>query len=379
MVPFVDLNRYHEGLKKDIAAAVADVIATGQFSGGKQLDYFERMWAEYCHRKYCVGVGSGIDALKLIMIAMDVRNKVVLTVANTFSATVAAACQAGASVELLECDQHTRLMDMDYLAEFLKHRFASCPPSSRPVAIIPVQLYGQLVDMYELNRLAKQYDMKIIEDACQAHGATYYTRPAGSFGTASAFSFYPAKNLGAFGDGGAVVTDDQALADKVRALRAHGQTSKNHHEYLGYTSRLDEIQAAVLNVKLPHLNDANNARICAAAAYNKLLAPCWDRCQPVLLGRGVTKSAHHIYAVEVKTSTLRDQLVTAFQEQGIGVGIHYPVPIHLQPAFAGLGYRKGDFPKAERLASRTISLPMFPGIHAVEVKRVVKVIETFQK
>jgi dTDP-4-amino-4,6-dideoxygalactose transaminase len=379
MVPFVDLVRYHSPMAAALGQACARVISEGQFSGGEELQKFETTWAAYCHTKYCVGVGSGLDAIKLALLAVDVRDRVVVTVANTFSATAAAAVQAGAKVELLDCDQHTRLIDIDYLTDWLKARFAYCPPTMRPYAIIPVHLYGQMADMSEIMRLARQYDMKVLEDACQAHGATHYQRLAGSLGDAGAFSFYPAKNLGAFGDGGAVVTNNEELADKIRALRIHGQTQKNHHAYIGYTSRLDELQAAILNVKFPMLDQANRMRQHIAADYTKLLAPCWDRVQPVLRGRGATEHVYHIYALATKSVTVRDRLLEAFKEQCVGVGVHYPVPIHLQPAFKGLGYRKGDFPHAERLAERTISLPMFPGLHSIETRRVVKVVESFQK
>ena len=347
MIPFFDIKLHHDRLRPEFMQAIASVIDCGAFSGGPFVERFEQDFAAYCGAGSAVGVGSGTEALWLTLLAMGIGpGDEVVTVPMTFAATVEAICFAGAKPVFVDIDDRTYTMNPAALEQVL---------TSRTKAIIPVHLFGQAADMNPILRIARQYGLRVIEDAAQAHGAEYLGRKTGSLGDAACFSFYPGKNLGAFGEGGAVVTADGDLARHLRILRDHGQTRKNHHALMGWNSRLDGIQAAVLSIKLRHLDEDNQLRRDHALRYDRGLADLPDILPPVAaVGR---QHVFHIYAVKVKD---RESLMVALQEKAIGCGVHYPLPIHLQPAYRALGYHRGDFPVAEQCAAKFLSLPMFP-------------------
>ena len=348
------------------------VIRSAGFIGGPMVDGFEKAFATFCDTKYSVAVNSGTDALRFALMACGVEpGDVVVTVPHTFIATSEAISQAGATPEFVDIDEKTYNMDVLKLREYLE---TQCSPdksgklmsrrSGRPVtAIVPVHLYGQCVDMDAIQELADRYGLIVVEDACQAHGAEYFSRKhnrwmkAGSMGKAAAFSFYPGKNLGACGEAGAVTTNDEALAAKVKMLRDHGQAKKYYHDVEGYNGRLDAMQAGFLSVKLKHLSDWNTKRRQHADRYRQLLG----KCDGVIVPYEPTwsKAVYHLFIVRVVD---RECLQKALSAVGIGTGIHYPIPLHLQKAYASLSYKKGDFPVTERIADEILSLPMFPGL-----------------
>lgn len=347
MVPFFDMKSHHDPLRAEFMQAIAGVIDCGAFSGGPFVERFEQDFAAYCGAASTVGVGSGTEALWLTLLAMGIGpGDEVVTVPMTFAATVEAICFAGAKPVFVDIDDRTYTMNPAALEQVL---------TSRTKAIIPVHLFGQLADMNPILRIARQHGLRVIEDAAQAHGAQYLGRKAGSLGDAACFSFYPGKNLGAFGEGGAVVTSDGELARILRVLRDHGQTRKNQHALVGWNSRLDGIQAAVLSVKLRYLDRDNQLRRDHALQYDRGLADVVGVLPPVAaVGR---QHVFHIYAARVRD---RQSLMVALREKAISCGVHYPVPIHLQPAYRTLGYERGDFPVAEQCAAEFLSLPMFP-------------------
>ena len=348
-VPFVDLKRQAAGLQTELDVAFRSVVERAAYTMGPELTQFEEAFASFCGCAHAVGVSSGTDALKLALVAAGVRpGDEVIVPANTFIATAEAVSHIGATPVFVDCLEGTGLMDPAAIGAVVTPRTA---------AVVPVHLYGQTVDMDAVAEAASRHGLAVVEDACQAHGATYKGRPAGSFGVTAAFSFYPGKNLGALGDGGAVTTSDPAAADLVRLYRNHGQEDKYTHRVVGYCDRLHNLQAALLLVKLPRLAAWNEARRAAAADYDS-----------ALVGRhGVTvtersegaQSVHHLYVVMVDE---RDEVRERVGRRGVESGIHYPVPLHLQPAYAQLGHSRGDFPVAERRAGRILSLPMFPEI-----------------
>jgi len=342
-VPFVDLKRI--GLENliHIKNRVDGAIEKGDYIQGSEKREFEQDFAKYCDTKNCVGVDSGTSALELSLKSLGVGcGDEVITVPNTFYATAYAIEAVGAKPVFVDIDKY-RLMDTTKISRAI---------TKNTKAILPVHLYGQMVDINELNL----FDLPIIEDACQAHGSLLDNRGSGSVGDIAAFSFYPGKNLGAYGDGGAVVTDSDELAEKVRLLSNYGSTKKYHHDVLGGNHRLDNIQAAVLNAKLPHLDDWNHQRRKIANKYNTLLRDVVDIPQH---RPGNNQHVYHLYVVETND---RDDLLKHLNDNGIGTGLHYPQPLHLTPAFKHLGYKKGDFPVAEKSAKRLLSLPMFPGM-----------------
>jgi dTDP-4-amino-4,6-dideoxygalactose transaminase len=348
-VPFLDLACVHAGLKSQILDDIALLLDSGAFTNGPAVGEFERAFAAYCDRQDCVGVANGTDALRLALIAAGIApGDEVIVPANTFVATFEAICQAGGApvpVDVTEADYN---LDVAEVESSLSHRTAF---------FLPVHLYGQLADMVRLERLAERAGVSIVEDACQAHGATRDGRLAGGVGVVAAFSFYPGKNLGAIGDAGAIVLDDATLARELRALREHGQHEKYRHLREGWTARLDTLQAAVLLRKLPLLDGWNEERRSAAAFYGEQLAGVGDlRLPPVPPG---SEPVWHLYPVRTQR---REQLARFLRARGIGVGIHYPEPPHLSPAYAHLGYGPGDFPVTERLANELLSLPIYPGI-----------------
>ena len=383
-IPFLDLVTPHVELEQELLAVVRSTLSTAGFIGGPRVQAFERAFAHYCQAEYAIGVSSGTDALRFALMAAGIREgDSVVTVANTFIATAEAISQCGACPEFIDVDERTYNMDPEKLREFLETRCTLDSGtgnlvsrfSGRPVtAIVPVHLYGQMADMDLVLELAQSYRLVVVEDACQAHGAEYFSRresrwrKAGSMGAAAAFSFYPGKNLGACGEGGAVTTDNAEISRKCRMLRDHGQADKYYHEMEGYNGRLDAMQAGILQVKLPRLDTWNAARVEAARRYAAFFSAAGA---PVVLPFQPTWSrpVHHLYVIQVDD---RDALRRDLANAGIGTGIHYPIPLHLQKAYARMGFRRGSLPVSEGLAERILSLPMFPTLSGAEQKYVVQ-------
>jgi dTDP-4-amino-4,6-dideoxygalactose transaminase len=381
-IPFLDLVTPHRELAPELTEVFTRALNTAGFIGGPMLEQFESAFAEFCEAKYCVGVSSGTDALRFALMAAGVKfGDIVITVPNTFIATTEAISQAGAEPRFVDIDERTYNMDPVQVRKYVTESCTFDPRmellidnrTGKPVtAIVPVHLYGQMADMDELLEIAQQYNLSLVEDACQAHGAQYFSRKenrwrtAGSMGIAAAFSFYPGKNLGACGEAGAATTNDEAIARKMRMLRDHGQAKKYYHDMEGYNGRLDSIQAGLLHVKLKHLANWNANRQERARKYNELLSaasanikapfePSWSR------------AIYHLYVVQVEN---RGAVQAALAKENIGTGIHYPIPLHLQKAYANQGYRVGDFPVTEKAAERILSLPMFPTLSEADQVRV---------
>ncbi|MGA8185682.1 MAG: DegT/DnrJ/EryC1/StrS family aminotransferase [Terriglobia bacterium] len=371
-VPFLDLNGLHAEIEEDLVAVFRRALKTAGFVGGPEVEQFEKEFAEFCDVDHCVGVNSGTDALRFALIAAGVGSgDAVVTVPNTFIATTEAISQAGAVPRFVDVDPRTYNMDAGRLEDYLANkcfvertggRLFDLATGNVVKAIVPVHLYGQPVDMDPVLELAERYHLAVIEDACQAHGAQYFSRKmkqwrrAGSMGLAAAFSFYPGKNLGACGEGGAVTTNDPEVARKVRMLRDHGQPKKYYHDVEGYNGRLDSIQAGILRIKLRLLAGWNEKRREAAIRYRELLGD-----QAVILPREPewANAVYHLFVVRTED---RSEAMEFLSEGGVGSGIHYPIPLHLQKAYSHLGYQAGDFPVAEKAAAEIVSLPMFPGI-----------------
>ncbi len=362
-VPFVDLRAQYASLASDVQQAISAVLERGDFILGKELLLFEEEFAEYCETEAAVGLDSGTSALELALRAFDVGpGDEVITAANTFIATVLAISYTGATPVLVDVDPRTYTIDVSLLEGTI---------TDRTRAIIPVHLYGQPADMDPIIEIARKRGLVVIEDACQAHGAKYKGRRVGSLGNAAAFSFYPAKNLGAYGDGGMVVTNDKQVANTLRRLRNYGESEKYHHVLRGYNHRLDTLQAAVLSVKLKHLDSWNAARRKHAQLYDELLAP-----SPLILPAeaAYAHSVYHLYVVRARD---RDGLRAYLHDKGVGTGVHYPVPIHLQPAYRDLGYGKGRFPATEECAKRILSLPMCAELTPDAVRYVAEIVADF--
>lgn len=379
-IPFLDLVAPHRELERELVNVFRDSLRTAEFVGGSVVEGFEKDFAAYCGVAHCMGVSSGTDALRFALMASGVKaGDSVITVPNTFIATAEAISQTGAMPEFVDVDERTANMSVERLQHFLEKKCAR-DTSGRPVshrtgrpvtAVVPVHLYGQMADMDPILQLARAYELVVVEDACQAHGAEYFSREngrwmkAGSMGHAAAFSFYPGKNLGACGEGGAVTTDSSLVARQVKMLRDHGQVRKYRHEFEGYNGRLDAIQAGVLRAKLPHLGTWNEQRRLRAAEYSRLLAD--HEGFILLIEHSCSRAAWHIYAIR---SHDRSGLMNHLKMAGIGTGIHYPIPLHLQPAYAELKYSHGDFPVAERLSAEVVSLPMYPHLTRDQQSRV---------
>jgi dTDP-4-amino-4,6-dideoxygalactose transaminase len=363
-VPFVDLWRSHEPLRDGVVAEISDLIQSGAFVNGQQVAEFERAFADYCGTQEAVGVASGLDALRLALIvaALEPGDEVIVP-ASTFVATFEAVSQAGGRPVPVDVSELDYNLDVEGAA-------AAITPRTR--FIMPVHLYGQMADMNGLGELAERHGLKLIEDACQAHGAKRGGLQAGAASLAGAFSFYPAKNLGAFGDAGALVTDDEGLAREARKLREHGQRGKYEHELEGYTARLDTIQALVLLRKLPLLEEWNNERRAAAASYGDRLAGVGDLVLPEIAPD--SDPVWHLYVVRTADPA---RLAEALRAEGIGTGRHYPVPPHLSPAYAELGFGPGSFPVTETLSEQALSLPLFPGITREELNAVAGAVTAF--
>jgi dTDP-4-amino-4,6-dideoxygalactose transaminase len=381
-IPFLDLVTPHVELEQELTKVFLRALRTAGFIGGPMVEEFEKAFAAFCGAEHAVAVGSGTDALRFAIMAAGVQpGDVIVTVPHTFIATTEAISQAGAHPEFVDVDERTYNMSPQLLREYLEKQ-CSVDPSGKLVsrrsgrrvgAIIPVHIYGQTADMDPILALAERYNLIVIEDACQAHGAEYFSKKnnrwmkAGTMGRAAAFSFYPGKNLGACGEAGAVTTNDAKLADKVKVLRDHGQAKKYYHDVEGYNGRMDAIQAGLLHIKLANLAKWNAARTERAAEYNQLLGevegaiirphePSWSR------------AVYHLYVIRTQD---RDAMMKHLKNAGIATGIHYPIPLHLQKAYDYLDYRQGDFPVTEQLSSQIVSLPMFPNLQAHQQARIV--------
>jgi dTDP-4-amino-4,6-dideoxygalactose transaminase len=385
-IPFLDLVTPHLELEKELTEVFHQALHSAGFIGGPMVEAFEKAFAEFCEVKHAVGVNSGTDALRFALMASGVKpGDVVVTVPNTFIATTEAISQAGALPEFVDIDERTYNLDPAKLAEYLEKQCTMDEAgtlisrrSGRPVtAVVPVHLYGQMADMDAILELAERHRLMVVEDACQAHGAEYFSRKhngwrkAGSMGCAAAFSFYPGKNLGACGEAGAATTNDATIAKTMKMIRDHGQAQKYYHDMEGYNGRLDAIQAGLLHVKLRHLAKWNAQRRERAAEYNRLLEAA-DIILPFepQNSRGI----YHLYVVRTAN---REGFMEHLKQAGIGTGIHYPIPLHLQKAYAAMGYKKGDFAVTEEVSLEIVSLPMFPQLKAEQQARVAEAISAF--
>jgi len=424
-IPFLDLKTPHLELEEELVRVFRECLRTASFVGGEQVQGFEQEFAQFCETKYCVAVNSGTDALRFALIAAGIGpGDEVITVPNTFIATTEAISQTGAKPVFVDIDEKTYNMDPNQLEDYLKKQrkvrgargkgltrnpkpetcnnsFRLTPNASRltaqPKAVLPVHLYGQPADMDSILEIANKYGLIVIEDACQAHGALYYSRKeerwkkAGSMGLAGCFSFYPGKNLGACGEGGAVTTNDEKIAQKVMMLRDHGQAKKYYHEFEGYNGRLDAIQAGILRVKLKHLADWNEKRRHNASLYTQYLTR-----NPQLATRNTqhltrnsqpatrniiipfepswTKAVYHLYIIRTQK---RDELQKYLSENGISTGLHYPIPLHLQNAYKDFNLINGNYPITEKVSNEILSLPMFPNLTSEQIEYVTSKIKNF--
>jgi dTDP-4-amino-4,6-dideoxygalactose transaminase len=360
-VPFLDLQAHHRPLRAELDAAIAAVLDSCAFAGGPFVAKFEQEFAAFCGARYALGVGNGTDALWLSLLALGVGpGDEVVTVPHTFMATAEAISYCGARPVFVDVEETTQTMDPALLERAI---------TPRTKAIIPVHLFGQMADMEAILAIAQRHGIPMVEDACQAHGARQNGRVAGTLGATGCFSFYPGKNLGAFGEAGAVITNDSELKHRIEVLRDHGQERKYFHSRIGWNARMDGIQGAVLSVKLRHLQSANDRRRANAALYDELLADLPLR--PPVQAPG-NHHVYHLYAVRVAN---RDVVLREMTAAGIGCGIHYPVPVHLQAAYQHLGYGPGCFPVAEQCASELLSLPMYPELTADQIHQVVEALK----
>ena len=375
-VPFLDLKVQYKQIEQEVIPMITRAMADGAFVGGEQVSCFETEFASFCNSSYCVGVNSGTDALRFALMAIGVGpGDEVITVPNTFIATTEAISQVGAKPVFVDIYPDTCNMDPNKLEDYLKKRLKPNASSltPRPKAVIPVHLYGQPADMDPILEIAQKNGIAVIEDACQAHGATYdKNRKAGSMGAVGCFSFYPGKNLGAFGEGGAIVTQDETVAQKIRMIRDHGQHKKYFHDLEGYNGRLDAIQAGVLRIKLKRLGHWNKLRRKNAAYYHDLLSEIPS--VTLLTEAEFAESVYHLYVILVDD---RDGLQKFLDSKGIATGLHYPLPLHLQKAYSDLGYNKGDFPITENIAGRLLSLPMFPELTRKQIRYVCDMIKEY--
>jgi len=363
-IPFVDLKTQYQNIREEIDPAIQDVVSSGWFVGGPRLKAFEEAFASFCQAEHAIGVSSGTAALHISLAAAGIGpGDEVITAPNTFIATTEAITLAGARPAFVDIDPESCNIDPGRIEEAL---------TERTRAIMPVHLYGQPADMDPILEIARRHDLMVIEDACQAHGAEYKGRKTGGLGHIGCFSFYPGKNLGAYGDGGMVVTNDAGLAETVRMLSNHGQKEKNRHPREGFNYRLDAIQAAVLGVKLKHLEQWNNRRRENAHLYSELLA---DMGVKTPVEKEFAKHVFHLYIIRLGR---RDELAEHLSSRGISVGFHYPVALHLQKAYADLGYGPGSFPETEACAEQVLSLPMFPELTESQIRHVVEAIGAFR-
>ena len=363
-IPFLDLKIQYNAIKEEIALALHNVLDSTAFAGGPFVEKFEKEFAAFCQSGFAVGVGSGTDALWIALLCLGIgQGDEVITTPNTFIATAEAITFCGAKPVFVDIDEQTYTMNPDLLKGVI---------TTKTKAIIPVHLFGQPADMDPIIKIAQEHGLFVIEDACQAHGAEYKGRSAGSIGHAGCFSFYPGKNLGAYGEAGAVVTNSAELAENIKRFRDHGQAKKYFHSMIGWNARMDGFQGAVLSVKLKHLPAWNEARRENAKHYNELFADVNKVKTPV--EDSFAQHVYHIYAIRTKN---RDALMRALAGKNIFCGIHYPIPLHLQEAYRSLGYGPGTFPVAEKCAAEFLSLPMFPELTGDQIKAVVEKIKYF--
>jgi dTDP-4-amino-4,6-dideoxygalactose transaminase len=372
-IPFLDLVKPHIEIENELTEAFRSTLRSGRFVGGPEVDQFEKEYAEYCETKYCVAVNSGTDAIRFALIAAGIGSgDVVLTVANTFIATTEAISQTGASFDFIDIDEQNYTMNPDRLLSYLKGSMGS-----KVRAIVPVHLYGQTSNMDPIMEIASEYGLKVIEDACQAHGARYYSEKqrywqrAGSIGTAAAFSFYPGKNLGACGEGGAITTNDHRIATTAKMLRDHGQAEKYFHEIEGYNGRLDAIQCSILRIKLRGLDGMNERRRKAASIYSELMSNMTDVIRPY--EPQWSKSVYHLYVIRAKE---RDELQKYLEKNGIGTGLHYPLPLHLQKCYADRQCNR-ELKITCTVSESIISIPLYPQITPEQQTLIVECIRSF--
>lgn len=364
-IPLVDLKAQYQTIKQEVDTAIKRVLLSTDFILGQKVEQFEKEFAKFCQVKFAVGVASGLNALELGMRAYGISpGDEVITPVNSFIASSSAISLIGARPVLVDCDEQTYNIDPQKIEEKI---------SKKTKAIMPVHLYGRPAEMDAILKTGKKYHLIVVEDACQSPGATFKGQTVGSIGNLGAFSFYPGKNLGAYGDGGMLTTNDQKLARQVSQMRNYGQTTKYHHQYLAWNSRLDTIQAAVLLTKLKYLKIWNQARAKIAQIYNKLLSDL-----PIITP-DIPTDAEHVFHLYIIRTPKRDDLSTYLNKKGISTGIHYPIPIHLQPIYKDLGYKKGDFPVAEKLAAEILSLPIYPELKSSQVEYIAKTIKDFFK
>lgn len=388
-IPFLDLKTPHQELEEELVQVFRGCLRSASFVGGMQVESFEKEFAQFCETQHCIAVNSGTDALRFALIAAGIGpGDEVITVPNTFIATTEAISQTGATPVFVDIDERTYNMDPNQLEKYLKTRNSQPGTRNRPSAVLPVHLYGQPADMDSIHEIADRYGLIVIEDACQAHGALYYSgkderwKKAGSMGLAAAFSFYPGKNLGACGEGGAVTTNDEGIAQKIRMLRDHGQAKKYYHEFEGYNGRLDAIQAGILRTKLKHLAEWNEKRRQNASLYTQLLSlnplrPTPDTRHLSLMTPHEpewAKAVYHLYIIRTKK---RDELQKYLSDNGVNTGLHYPIPLHLQNAYRRARASNGSYPVTEKVANEILSLPMFPNLTKDQIEYVVTKIKEF--
>lgn len=362
-IPLVDLKAQYQTIKPQVNKAIKKILKSTHFVLGEEVEIFEEKFAKFTGSKFAIGVGNGLNALELGMRALGIgRDDEVITPANSFIASSSAISFTGATPVLVDCEENTFNIDPKKIKEKI---------TKKTKAIMPVHLYGQPAAMDSIQKIAKKHNLMIIEDACQAHGASFKGKKVGSIGNFGAFSFYPGKNLGAYGDGGIITTNDKKLAQILKGMRNYGQSQKYHHHYLAWNSRLDTIQAAILLVKLKYLNDWNIARLRNAQLYNKLLAGL-----PIIAPE-IPQDSIHVFHLYVIRTAKRDSLAQYLNKNGISTGLHYPIPIHLQEAYKQLDYKKGDFPITEKLAQEILSLPMYPELKESEITYIAKSIRNF--
>lgn len=356
-VPFMDLRALHEPIRDEIQTAIQDVIDCCAFAGGPFVEKFEKEFAEFCQCDYAIGVGSGTDALYMALRALDIgEGDEVITAPNTFIATAEAISFCGATPVFVDIDERTYTINPELIEPAI---------TARTKAIIPVHIFGQMADMNAIMSIAQKYDLLVVEDACQAHGAKDKQQHAGTIGDAGCFSFYPGKNLGAFGEAGAVTTNSPTLAEKIRALRDHGQRAKYEHEVIGCNGRMDGMQGAVLSVKLKYLEEWNYRRRENAQYYGNLLSSNKTIKLPV-----ESPGKHHIYHIYSIRAPNRAEFMAALGARGVSCGVHYPIPVHRQKAYKGLGKGPGAFPVAEQCALEFVSLPMCPMLSNKQIEYV---------
>ncbi len=388
-VPFLDLVTPHKEMEDELLGVVRKAFSNAGFIGGPMVEEFEREFARFCDARFCVGVNSGTDALRFAFLAAGIGpGDIVITAPHTFIATTEAISQTGAAIAFVDIHEHTYTLDPARLRDYIEQNCDVDPKSGKLVervskrrvaAVVPVHLYGQMADMDPILDIATTYNLEVFEDACQAHGAEYFSKKsnawkkAGSMGRAAAFSFYPGKNLGACGEGGAITTNDETLMQRMKMIRDHGQSKKYYHDIEGYNGRLDAIQAGWLSVKLKRLAGWNESRRTLAHRYHQLLAEAKDTVI-IPVEAPWTRGVYHLYVIRVQD---REALQSHLSDAGIGTGIHYPIPLHLQKAYAHLGYRKGAFPVTERVAAEIVSLPMFPQLRPEQQDTVAKKVLEF--